>query len=245
MNKHLFGPAGGIRYHLAALRYRKTLWGPFCGKVNSWLAEWKTTSTELVVFGPSAGWTLPEKFIARFNRVVAIEPDPVARFLFKWRFSGCAKIEFVDADQVRLPWQNANVNKAHGFESFIASHEGAAILFSNLLGQVPLLLEKPLSPEQQSQARQIFLNSLAGREWASYHDVFSSRARPRELPAVILPLGKNQSEIATPRQAERIYSSHNSICDHDTLWLSEDHETQLFEWRIRPLMNHVIGFVKS
>ena len=76
---HLLAPSGGLVYHLRALRHRHGLWAPFQRVVADWLAGWQPGRRELVIVGPSAGYALPAGFLRRFERVTALEPDPLAR----------------------------------------------------------------------------------------------------------------------------------------------------------------------
>ena len=251
----LAGPTGGLSYHAAALRYRQTLWQPFLGSVENWLSQtWNPKSRDLVIFGPSAGWTLPAGFLARFDSVIGIEPDPIGRTLFRYRFRsakqnpGIKKLQLLSSENL-LPWFSP---RPQVFSDFLAQHAESAILFSNLLGQIPLLHpDRALAAMIDKQ--ELFIESLRGREWASYHDLLSGRAQvlptaPKKLSA--------QTAIAILTDlvpfsdfAEEIFPAGSQIVDHDTLWLSAPDSgagrtsTELATWQIRPGVHHLVGFV--
>jgi hypothetical protein len=243
------GPSGGLAYHLSALRFRGSRWQPFVRSVERWLMQdWNPSASELILFGPSAGWTLTASFLARFAHVTAVEPDPLARCLLRRRFAGVlrprTRLELV-ADAGILPWFST---RPETFGDFLADRPNAAVLFSNVLGQIPLL--NPLWPgDASAQAngaiRAEFLRSLEKRNWASYHDLLSGqpgsgaaladeRLRPHAISSESLPLEDLASTCFHPGK---------QVIDHDTLWLSQNRKTSLAVWDLRPGARHLIGFV--
>src|SRR5882724_8736674 len=77
----LFKPSGGLVYHWRALRYRAVLWSQFRAGIAEWLARRLPLGDELLLVGPSAGHCLPLSQLARFRRLLVLEPDPLARRL--------------------------------------------------------------------------------------------------------------------------------------------------------------------
>lgn len=63
-------PSGGLTYHLRALRWRRRLWAPFRAQVAAWLAAWQPPCSELLLLGPSAGYTLDPAFLSRFAAIL-------------------------------------------------------------------------------------------------------------------------------------------------------------------------------
>lgn len=165
---HLLAPSGGLVYHLRALRRRHGLWAPFQRVVASWLAGWQPGRRELVIVGPSAGYALPAGFLRRFERVTALEPDPLARGLLARR-PDAARLGF---SAPRLPGTPAPT----GLARLAAAHPGQRSLFSNVLGQLAAPAE---------DWRRLIARHLSGHAWASYHDVISTTA-PRS-PAASRP----------------------------------------------------------
>ncbi len=231
--RYLIGPTGGLAYHASALRFRRSLWTPFIDRVDLWLTrDWLPTLNsrrELIIFGPSAGWTLKESFLRNFDRIICVEPDPIARTLFRSRFKS-VNVTF-DRRADLLPWMSSEKK----FADFIDTHPQAAILFSNLLGQVPLLLaDKQKTPEKMRAGQSALLKALSGRAWASYHDLVSSTLPVKTHGIRAWPMELNEL-------CDEIFDSEvtGSVTDHETSWLESRAATL---WEIRPGTHHVVGF---
>lgn len=221
-------------YHLAALRYRRRLWRPFIADLNHWLVgDWNPRARELIIFGASAGWTLEERFLRRFRRVLAVEPDPLARLALRQRFpsvaiEGCARHDL-------LPWSSSRPEE---FGEFLAGEPGAAILFSNLLGQLPLLRQAA----GERDPRRVFFDTLSGREWASYHDLFSADCAPAIEAPLRFPPSRSLDAVGFTADAFDARGRVN-VTDHDTFWLLKDREWLSIPWRLRPARTHIIACV--
>ena len=227
-------PTGGLFYHLAALRFRRSQWRPFLSRVEEWLTSWNPPEKTLIVFGPSAGWTLPKTFLARFERIVAVEPDPLARFLFARRFG---RVEFVSRTDL-LPWLRADVS-GEPLTEFFREIGPAAVLFSNLLGQVPLLLDPATFEARKKKADESFAQALGGRNWASYHDLVSSGREPA-TSAIERGFSTDVESLAG-----EIFPQGAEISDHETAWISKGCSAKLAKWWLRPGAWHVIAFVTA
>lgn len=234
----LLGQTGGLSYHAKAFRYRRTLWASFLKQVEVWLCEtWlphlrKNGQTKkLVLFGPSAGWTLSARFLESFETVVCVEPDLLARSLFARRYRHLKNLEFVARADL-LPWLS---RRESTFEEFLSSHSDAAILFANVLGQIPLLVPQRAWADS-ARARKLFEGALQGRHWASYHDVLSSETtQPPRFQNLVLPANDDLTAFA-----ESVFDGCSAtVIDHDTNWLRSEHYGH---WEIRPGVHHVIGF---
>jgi hypothetical protein len=234
--RHLTGPSGGLLYHLTALRYRKTQWQDFLQSVDLWLRQWRQNSSSLLLFGASAGWTLPAHIFSRYQRVSVVEPDPLARFILKRRFPEMQNWLFYDRVDL-LPWFTSDRNL---FSFFLRENSDADILFSNILGQIPLLLPQALTPTDHHLRQREFMQALQHRNWASYHDLLSSSTSPvRREP---LPRQKN---FNLEKIAEQVFAPDHVVTDHEMGWLSQELETDLAIWEIRPSQFHLTAFVKS
>jgi hypothetical protein len=126
LRDHLFDPSGGLTYQLRALRYRRGLWAGFHATVAGWLSDWQPNARTLVIVGPNAGHALPPGFLERFEQVIALEPDPIARHLLARR-PGCPPATL---RQARLPEHPGWPGPAGGALS------RRRLPFSNVLGQV-------------------------------------------------------------------------------------------------------------
>lgn len=242
--------SGGLFYHYLALRFSRKLWRPFRADVASWLSSWNPAANELIVFGSSAGYSLPEEFLNRFARVIAVEPDPIARMLLKKRFPR-AKIEFENDRELLSPIPKDYLGSTSKFAieklaSFLNRHPNAAVLFSNVLGQLPL--EFPhLSDDIFANHLIAIRGALRGREWASYHDILSTWAKPKSLKPFVLKAGAldlkefaEKNLVHPPSKTTRY-----EIVDHQTHSLSAGGETQCTWWELAPGRFHLIGFLSS
>lgn len=167
LRDHLFDPSGGLVYHLRALRQRRGRWAAFHAVVAGWLDAWQIAEKALVIVGPNAGYALPDGFLGRFERVVALEPDPIARHLLARRRDAAA-LRFDRLDCLRTP---------DGLAWLTARFPDAAFLFSNVLGQIA-------APAEDWSA--LLQRHLAGRHWASYHDVISTHDTPSHRDALTI-----------------------------------------------------------
>jgi hypothetical protein len=255
-----WGPTGGVGYHATALRYRKTLWRPFINNLDLWFHEaWQPHEKELVIFGSSAGWTLSKEFLKKFRTTTVIEPDPIARILFRERHRDLSLQTIARHDL--LPWFSP---ERDDFARFLNQHKNNAILFSNVLGQVPLLERQFRRPAEE--AREVFWKALKGRNWASYHDLlstdsgrsrFSSRKTfaGRQEPGVDfaangpggIDLTKVLDRLIPPSPTTERDRGRKTVSyvDHDTLWLHQRHAWRALKWELTPRATHIIGCVHS
>lgn len=168
----LVNPAGGLYYHVRAWRYSRRLWEPFRASVARWLAEWSPPERVLLLVGPSGGYTLPMEWITgRFDRVVAVEPDPLARWIFERKFRQTADAQGQQVGVPGLEWRNEDLLSSHILNAFLGrgSGEGMAVLYSNILGQMGIL-----GREFEEAKRIVSVLAASGCSWATYHDRFSS-----------------------------------------------------------------------
>jgi hypothetical protein len=220
MLRFALSATGGLSYHLIARRRARSSWAPFRTSVREWLAPWlaRIGEGELIVFGPSAGWTLPLDLFAGFSRILFVEPDPIARFLLRRRLPPGMRCEFIARADL-LPWTSSHPGV---FADLLARHPGAAVLFTNVLGQVPLIAKRT-----DFAARDEFLQALSSREWASYHDLYSGPAKDARL---------------LPSHTPSDVFKDGLVIDHETAWLS-NRSSQLALWPLTEDSLHVIEFV--
>ena len=225
LRDHLLDPSGGLVYHLRAGRHRHGLWAPFHSVLAGWLSDWQPACRKLVIVGPSAGYALPAGFFSRFAAVTALEPDPVARWLLARRR---------DAAQLRFEHLDC-LGSADGLARLAACHADAAILFSNVLGQVP-------APAESWSA--LLTRHLAGHDWASYHDVISTTVPPARGDACTV--AGPESLAAT--LARFWTASQLEVVDHGTFRLTGDARGMPFHyalWPITPKRWHLVEWTGS
>lgn len=225
----LFNPTGGLVYHLRARRYHDSLWAPFRQQIAQFLDDWQPREKELLILGPSGGYTLPTDFLERFDKVHLSDPDPWAPFFFRKNHPG-----------VNTSWSRNNlIFKSKKFAPELLNdhikNQNVAVLFSNLLGQLPLVADSSglqgwwtaLQPE------------LNRRSWASYHDLFSFpqyAALPSSLPQTpVVPLLVDWA-IRAQKPLE--------LTDHGTSELFPN-SLATWTWHLSPRRTHIVGGVSS
>lgn len=213
--------SGGLLWHWRALRARHTLWRPFRKNLAQWLDAWHPASSRLLLVGPSAGWTLPESLLTRFEEVVVLEPDPLARFLLKHRFPGA-----------KLVFSRLDLFAPGGLEALRRLFPAHALLFCNVLGQ--------LSPESGAQAWcETLRRSLADDCWASWHDLASSERPPDRCDRLCWPAGSSFEEVLAGAWS----GGEIAVRDHGTLALAGPGAFETASWSLHSGQHHLIAWV--
>lgn len=171
-----FNPAGGLRYHVKALRYSERLWADFRWPLGEWLLDWRPPERTLLLVGPSGGYNLQPFLLERFERVVVLEPDPLARWIFRRRLARVPldprpRLEFIAGDHL--------IGHPERLAPLLSSLGDSAILFCNVLGQVRHVLGVEEADAPAFMAVRAAVNAaLPGRSWASFHDRVSGSVAP-------------------------------------------------------------------
>lgn len=226
LKSHWTDASGGLGYHWRAWRLGDRLWAPFLLQVGAWLDAWQPPSRELVLVGPSAGYALTSRFLARFSSITVLEPDRLARALLRRRFPD-VPLRFAWLDVFSLP---------DGPAALAEQWPNAAVLFCNVIGQ---RLDADTAPPWRLAQH----TALARHHWASWHDVFSAPQAPRCLPEA--PTGPDTDSAEVARQLWAGIGCE--VIDHGTLgWLTDadfalwhlaQTQWQLIEWvRHRPTL---------
>ena len=167
---------GGLFWHLRALVARHALWTPFRTQLEDWLAGWAPQSRSLLLVGPSAGWSLPDSFLTRFDHLHAVDIDPVAQPLFHLLHGGALR-----RAGASLFWSRTDFFADPA--GVLAANPEAAVLFCNVAGQRCVQISDPAVVEAEMVALQALLQ---GRHWASFHDLLSAKTTVAP-PALSLP----------------------------------------------------------
>lgn len=231
--------AGGVRYHLGAWRWHRSLWAPYRAEVARFLREWQPPCKQLAIVGPSAGWHLPSEFLSRFEVVYAIDPDPLAHWLLHRRFPQVAWVP-ITSDYFTpagpLMWSD---NTARLFSDF----PDAALFFAHFLGQLPGLYPQAVTTEQgddiaESRAYlrwKTMLNAqLSRRHWASMHDRLSSPTPPELGPTDLA------AELSRPALQQLAWPKGAALADHLTGGLAPHQPRRLLAWQRTPAMWHLV-----
>ncbi|MES2856276.1 MAG: hypothetical protein V4692_10460, partial [Bdellovibrionota bacterium] len=213
----------------------------FRERVRAWLFEWNPPEKRLLLFGPSGGYSLPVEFLQRFERIDIIEPDPFARLIFKRRFPALAKKLHFAREFTTLPWWHSDSEiPERAFTEFLergeAEYGPAAVLFSNFLGQLPLLRLN----YEDTASRNGFLTALSKKSWASFHDLFSGRTidMNRHPDSIVM---SEDTEV----MARRFFRNEAEVVDHGTTWLGRGRAIPVCHWLLTPRNSHVIAFISQ
>jgi hypothetical protein len=224
----LLHPSGGLLYHLRAWRWRHTRWLPFHSEVARWLDAWRPRTAHLVLVGPSGGYALNARFLARFQRITVLEPDALARHLLRKRFADIA-FEFEDSAWLAQP---------DGASMLAQRYPDAAFLFCNLLGQ-------KLAGQGVGHNRQVWLGdlqtALRGRDWASWHDLASTARRPDRFGQLSLP----EAEALDALLARFWLGGVLEIHDHECSGMLPATPRQYAIWQLAPGSFHLVEWLHT
>jgi hypothetical protein len=239
-----FNLAGGVNYHLRARRHSRKLWEPFRWSLGEWLLGWTPPEPNLLLVGPSAGYNLQPFLFERFEHVVVLEPDPIARWLFRRRLSRAPldrqpRIEFIAGDHL--------VQHPERLLPLLESLGQCALLFSNVLGQIVFLLGDEPAAGALEAVKDGVRRACGGRSFASFHDRVSGPLPP-EIEGV----------VTTSRRwsdAEVLKHAYAAGAETPPVVELEDHSTDGFfpddlphgylRWEFEPGQYHLIEAVAT
>lgn len=252
MSRAWLNPAGGLRYHLRGFRYAETLWRPFRWHLGEWLYAWQPPEKKLVIVGASGGWCIQPFFFERFEEVLCLEPDPLAHRVFRHR------LKRAPLDQrPRLRFESEDhLLAASGRLTRLLEAEGpAAVLFSNVVGQLRVLLSvADVNAPRLMAVRSEIATAIAGRSWASFHDRVSGGVEPMletafaserrledaELVEHFYPVLEGQPARAIDKQGRA------DLLDHLTEgFFPEARPHTYFRWQLLPGAFHLIEATRS
>ncbi len=238
----LFSLSGGLLYHLKALRYGPELWAPFRHQVANWLAGALPAGGELVLVGPSAGHCLPLAQLKRFERLLVLEPDPIARRLLRSRLSH-PRLQLEYRDLLVEPLMSGRA----GLDVVLERRPDASVLFCDLLGQVQLELSDEQQARFQDEFRRRILPRLDGRRWASFHDRWSL---DRDLHQPPLPSVVGFNYVPQDDELGAAWFGPQgppvTVLDHATSELfPAPGSRRYFAWQITPQALHIVEAVSG
>lgn len=218
-DNRLWRPSGGLAWHWRAWRAPRR-YQPFRLAVESWLADWSPPCARLILVGPSAGWTLPSAWLSQFDEILAIDLDPLARWLFALNHSAC---------RAELGWLRGDL--AAELPGCLDAWPDAAVLFCNVLGQ--LAVER----EDHEAVLAALPRMLQRHHWASFHDCYTGDISRREFES-LAPLSLQRRMNADDLQRLGLGGEWR---DHGTGQLfPEQHSRAYFPWWIHENKLHWI-----
>lgn len=238
----LFSATGGLVYHARACRYRDGLWAPFRAALAEWLARCLPPSEELILVGPSGGYCLPLAQLSRYRRLVALEPDPLARRILQLRLSP-ARLAVEHRDFLLEPL----LSGGRGLDTVLEGRPRASVLFCNLLGQLPIDLAEEQQLRFQAEFKRRLLPLLAGRRWASFHDRWSlDREQGASSSPTTLVFERRPSDQELGDAYFGADGAPVSAFDHGASALfPEAWPRRYFTWQLTPQALHVVEGVSG
>lgn len=166
-----------LRWHLRAW-CAQARWAGTRAAIRGWLLTAPQGFDELLLFGASAGWMMPDDFLARFRRIDAVDFEWAAAPLFRWRHAAVIRER-----GITLAFHRCEAIGA--LDRLLAAHPRALVLFDNVLGQYTLTCRDLALAESRLADLQ---RRLRGRAWGSVHDALSgagARLAPANEPAPV------------------------------------------------------------
>jgi hypothetical protein len=239
----ILNASGGLRYHARGFRYQASLWRPFRWHLSEWLYRWTPPERRLVLVGPSAGSCIEPLLLERFDEILCLEPDPVARFLFSRKV---ARAALERRPKLRFESRDLLIADPSRFAELLRAEGDVAVLFSNVLGQLRVLVEGGDVPARLAEIRAAILPALGERSWASFHDRVSGEHEPMLEEMVIADGRLSDAEILSnffpTLGADAIgESSRSELFDHMTRGMfPEDAPHAYLTWELMPRVFHLI-----
>ena len=232
--------AGGLRYHARALRRRTTAWGEFRSSLATWLDDWQPASRSLALVGPSGGYCLPVPWLARFERLIVFEPDPLARWILARRLTRELHREpFITWIRVDL-WIDPLLRGGCVPDALL--RDDTALLFSNFVGQLPFLVEPERWPQFLAAWREHVWPLLERTPWASFHDRVSGAERPQLSDSV--PSGRLDDPQVTQLYEAAAAGRTIELLDHcSSELLPEGASYKYLDWPLTADTHHLIECV--
>jgi len=236
----LVTPSGGLVYHLRALRYRGTLWLPFRRALADWLTRHLAHSQLLVLVGPSAGHCLPLERLGQAEKLVVLEPDPLARRLLAQRLAP-RELLIESRDLLVEPLLSGKP----GLDAVLERWPAASVLFCNVLGQLHFGLDDAQQARFAAEFRRRLWPALRGRVWASFHDRWScDRSGDATRHASVLHFERLPGD---EQLAEAYFGAGQVVVtalDHGTTELfPETLPRDYLSWQITPSALHLVEAV--
>jgi hypothetical protein len=232
----VWSPAGGIRYHLRALRHRERAWRPFRAALEAWLSDWQPQASKLAIVGPSGGYCLPLAPLARFAQLIVFEPDPIARWVLRRRLAPRA-VQFIAHDVWIEPLLSG------GSLPTPLLRDDTALLFTNFIGQLPFLVP----PERWDAWRAAWCSQLwpllERVPWASFHDRVSGSVAPRINGRLISAQRFSDEQVRELYEPERP-GQIIELLDHSSReLLPEGRSYEYLHWPLMAGAHHLIEAV--
>lgn len=239
----ILNASGGLRYHARGFRYQSSLWRPFRWHLSEWLYGWKPPERRLVLVGPSAGYCLEPLLFEQFDEILCLEPDPVARFLFSRKL---ARAGLEKTPKLRFEARDVLIADPSRFGELLRAEGDVAVLFSNVLGQLRVLVEGGDVRARVAEIRAAILPAVGERSWASFHDRVSGEHEPMMEGLVVADGRLSDAELVASffptLGADAIGdTSRAELFDHLTRGIFPEEAPHAYlTWELMPRVFHLI-----
>jgi len=235
-------PAGGLRYHVRALRAGRS-WQPFRDALQRWLPRFEARGVRALLVGPSAGYSLSDAFLSNFAELIVLEPDPIATALLGRRLRRLRiDFEIESKDHLIRPL----LHGGRGLVELLGAQPNACLIFGNVLGQTRFLLPDPDFARFKRAFRERVLPLLAQRAWLGFHDRLSGNLAPVfDQPYTVSSRLSDRDLLRTLYPA--LPGDHTvELFDHESDgFFPGDQPHSYFHWRIDRRRHHLIEGVMS
>lgn len=227
-----------IVYHYRGLKHKRahlkhnSPWTPFQSLLQEQLEQWRPKS-KLIILGGSGGYLLDTNWLYQFERIVVIDHDPLTSFFFN-RHHPLKKIEYIKANIV--------LNNKISFD-LISNHDlsNTSLLFSNILGQLPLqFINRSLN---YAQYKEHLKKKLIEKSFFSFHDLYSMKLINR--PFLQTTTLKPQEKLDIKKWILKNNVDSTDITDHETSDLFSSYSRSVLNWHLRKDLLHLIEVVRQ
>jgi hypothetical protein len=179
--------------------------------------------------------------------MICLEPDPLARLLFKRRLLAAPlerrpQLEFIAHDcLVRFPERLVELARRE---------TNACVLFSNVIGQIRFLLDVQDNQDAAFvSVRTAVARAIEGRSWASFHDRVSGTVHPSFDEPVISSARLTDAEVVEllyGASGLRRATKNGQLIDHLTDgFFPTDLPHAYFSWELEPGRFHMVEAVSN
>ncbi len=258
----ILSPSGGLVYHARAA-FRLYAWAETRRSVSTLVSNWltKVRPQRLIIFGPSGGYLIDKSVFdgagaanGRPLELVVAEPDRIASFIFRKRFTKNPIKWHTRSDF--LPFTSLDPMAFKNFVEQQQTDRRVAVLFLGLFGQMGLHQSEFKRPK--SEASKILRDSLAmlAVPWASLHDLESTfllsplveTAEKEIFDTTPKLLGSPQVARITRmnellQRADSRATKDSPWIDHETEWLGEPRA--IIPWMLSQRRLHLLGWCET
>lgn len=213
--------SGGLFYHFKSMISGES-WNQARQVLDDTFKPFLEKHSELILFGPSAGYLLPS---LKNHHGIRLDIDPLSKPLFALRHGNGFVSESMDL------FPNGKINES-SIAELLQSRPQAGLIFCNILGQMPLQYGRNFDSNNWQKLNQLVLN----RSLISFHDRLSGPKPAGSLTKII--------DYKIKPSIEQVVSDFSLVgewVDHETSTLFQQGvQYRYFLWPLSPRRAHLI-----